>query len=107
MTVADAERDVFRRHATSVNVPLRLSSLAAWTRWLPGPNSSPGHSSRSPSPRRWAYVQGVAARARSLVPVLGAGEALGQTGEVRLPSSLVDHVPAPGPNFHRQATTSF
>ena len=39
---------------------------------LHGPNSSPGHSSSELLPRRWAHVQGVAARARSLAPVLGA-----------------------------------
>jgi hypothetical protein len=55
-----------------VNVPRRLSSLghmntlASWA----------GHLTQAllpePLPRRWAHIQGVAARARSLVHVLGA-----------------------------------
>jgi hypothetical protein len=55
-----------------VNVPPRLSSLdrmntlASWARPLAGALL------RDPLPRRWAHVQGVAARARSLAPVLGA-----------------------------------
>ena len=63
---------VLRRHATSVNVPRPLSSLgrmntlASWA----------GHLAQAllqePLPRRWAHVQGVAARARSLDHVLGA-----------------------------------
>ena len=67
-----AQQDVFRRHATSVNVPRPLpslghmSTLASWA----------GHLARAllqdPLPRRWAHVQGVAAQARSLAPVLGA-----------------------------------
>jgi putative nucleotidyltransferase with HDIG domain len=72
MTGPDSEQDVFRRHATSVNVPPWLSSLghmntlASWA----------GHLAQAllqePLPRRWAHVQGVAARARGLAPVLGA-----------------------------------
>ena len=67
-----AEQDVFRRHATSVNVPPRLSSLgrmntlASWAEHLAQALL------QEPLPRRWAHVQGVAARARSLAPVLGA-----------------------------------
>jgi HD domain len=67
-----AQQDVSRRHATSVNVPRPLpslghmSTLASWA----------GHLAqnllREPLPRRWAHVQGVAAQARSLAPVLGA-----------------------------------
>jgi hypothetical protein len=66
------KEDVFRRHATSVNVPPRLSSLggmntlAAWAEHLARALL------QEPLPRRWAHVQGVAARARSLAPVLGA-----------------------------------
>jgi len=64
-------QDVRRRHATPVNVPRRPSSLgrmntlASWA----------GHLAQAllqePLPRRWAHVQGVAARARGLAPVLG------------------------------------
>jgi len=67
-----AQKDVFRQHATSVNVPRPLpslghmSTLASWA----------GHLAQAllqePLPRRWAHVQGVAAQARSLAPVLGA-----------------------------------
>ena len=72
MTGRDAEQDVFRRHATSVNVPPRLPSLgrmntlASWAQQLARALL------QEPLPRRWAHVQGVAARARSLAPVLGA-----------------------------------
>ena len=72
MTGPDAEQDVFRRHATSVNVPPQLSSLgrmntlASWAQQLARALL------QEPLPRRWAHVQGVAARARSLAPVLGA-----------------------------------
>ena len=72
MTGPDGEPDVFRRHAMSVNVPLRLSSLgrmntlASWAQQLAQALL------QEPLPRRWAHVQGVAARARSLAPVLSA-----------------------------------
>ena len=72
MTGRDAGQDVFRRHATSVNVPPRLSSLgrmntlASWAQQLARALL------QEPLPRRWAHVQGVAARARGLAPVLGA-----------------------------------
>src|SRR5689334_21279321 len=62
----------FRRPARSVNVPLRLSNLgqvntlASWAQQLA---CALLQESR---PRRWTHVQGVAARARGLVPVLGA-----------------------------------
>ena len=55
-----------------VNVPRRLSSLgrmntlASWAQQLARALL------QEPLPRRWAHVQGVAARARSLVPVLSA-----------------------------------
>jgi putative nucleotidyltransferase with HDIG domain len=72
MTVPDAEPDVFRRHVTSVNVPGRLSSLGRMNALA----SRAEHLARSllqePLSRRWAHVQGVAARARSLAAVLGA-----------------------------------
>jgi hypothetical protein len=71
MTGRDAGQDVFKRHATSVNVSPRLSSLgrmntlASWAQQLARALL------QEPLPRRWAHVQGVAARARSLAPVLG------------------------------------
>ena len=68
----DAEQDVFRRHAMSVNVPPQLPSLgcmntlASWARQL-------ARELLQEAPlRRCAHVQGVAARARDLAPVLGA-----------------------------------
>ena len=68
----DAEQDVFRRHVTSVNVPRplfslgRMNTLASWAEHLARTLL------QEPLPRRWAHVQGVAARACSLAPVLGA-----------------------------------
>ena len=68
----DAEQDVFRRHATSVNVPPqlpslgRMNTLASWAEQLARALL------QEPLPRRWAHSQGVAARARGLAPVLGA-----------------------------------
>ena len=62
----------FRRPAASVNVPPRLpnlgrmNTLASWAQQLARALL------QEPLPRRWAHVQGVAARARSLAPVLGA-----------------------------------
>jgi HD domain len=59
-----------------VNVPRRLSSLgrmnalASWTEHLAQALL------QESLPRRWAHVQGVAARARSLAPVLGADAGL-------------------------------
>ena len=72
MTGRDAEQDVFRRHAASVSVPSRrpslsrMNTLASWAQQLAR------ELLQEPLPRRWAHVQGVAARARSLAPVLGA-----------------------------------
>jgi hypothetical protein len=72
MTGPDAEQDVFRRPATSVNVPgwlpslVRMDTLASWAEHLARALL------QEPLPRRWAHVQGVAARARGLAPVLGA-----------------------------------
>ena len=73
MTGRDAEQDVFRRPAASVNVPsqlpslgLSMNTLASWGEQLARVLL------HEPLPRRWAHVQGVAARARSLAPVLGA-----------------------------------
>jgi len=67
----DAEQDVFRRPAASVNVPPRLSSLGLMnTLALWGEQLARGLL-QEPLPRRWAHVRGVAARARGLAPVLG------------------------------------
>src|SRR5690348_6304906 len=74
MTGRDAEQDVFLT-ACRVRQTSRRGCLAwaTWTpRWHHGLPSSPGHSSRSPCPAAGHTVQGVAARARSLAPVLGA-----------------------------------
>ena len=49
----------------------RLSGLAAWTCWHHGRSKLAQALLHEPLPRRWAHVQGVAARARGLVPVLG------------------------------------
>jgi hypothetical protein len=67
-----AEQDVFRWHATSVNVSPqlpnlgRMDTLASWGEQLARALL------QEPLPRHWAHVQGVAARARGLAPVLGA-----------------------------------
>jgi HD domain len=63
--------DVFRRHVASVHVPAPLTSvdgmqpLAAWAQDLARTLLADS------LPRRWAHVQGVAARARALRPSLG------------------------------------
>jgi hypothetical protein len=69
MTGPGAEQDVFRRHATSVNVPPRLSSLGRMNTLASWAEPLAQALLRDPLPRRWAHVQGVAARARSLAPV--------------------------------------
>ena len=64
--------DVLRRQAASVHVPARLTSvdlmqpIAAWAQDLARTLLADS------LPRRWAHVQGVAARARNLAPALGA-----------------------------------
>ena len=72
MTAPDAEQDVLRRHATSVYVPRRLSSLGRMNALASWAEDLAQALLQEPLPRRWAHVQGVAARARSLAPVLGA-----------------------------------
>jgi hypothetical protein len=68
--------DVSRRHVTSVNVPVWLRSLEhmqplpAWAEDLARDLLE------DKLPRRWAHVQGVAARARSLAPAFTAGKDL-------------------------------
>jgi len=55
-----------------VNVPLRLSSLGRMTALASWAEHLAQSYLQEPLPRRWAHVQGVATRARSLAPVLGA-----------------------------------
>ena len=73
MTGRDAEQDVFltarRVRETSRPRPPSLgpmTTLASWAERLAR------ELLQEPLPRRWAHVQGVAARARGLAPVLGA-----------------------------------
>jgi HD domain len=75
----DAEQDVFRRHATSVNVPPRLSNLSRMNTLASWAGQLAQDLLQEPLPRRWAHVQGAAARARSLAPVLGADAELLET----------------------------
>jgi len=72
MAGRDAEQDVFRRHATSVSVPPRLSSLGRMNTMASWAEHLAQVLLQEPLPRRWAHVQGVAARARGLAAVLGA-----------------------------------
>jgi putative nucleotidyltransferase with HDIG domain len=72
MTGSDGEQDVFRRHATSVNVPPRLSSLGRMNTLASWAGQLARELLQQSLPRRWAHVQGVAARARGLASVLGA-----------------------------------
>lgn len=60
------------RHATSVNVLPRLSSLGRMNTLASWAEQLAQALLQESLPRRWAHVQGVAARARSLTPVLGA-----------------------------------
>jgi HD domain len=68
--------DVSRRQAASVNVPALITSvdlmqtIAAWAEGLARTLLADS------LPRRWAHVQGVAARARILKPSLGADAGL-------------------------------
>ena len=55
-----------------MNVPLWLSSLGRMTTLPSWAEQLAWVLLQVPLPRRWAHVQGVAARARSLAPVLGA-----------------------------------
>ena len=65
-------RTSFRRHATSVNVPPQVPSLGRMTTLASRAGQLARALLQEPVPRRWAHVQGVAARARGLAPVLGA-----------------------------------
>ena len=56
----------------SVNVPPRLSSLGRMNTMASWAGQLASVLLQESLPRRWAHVQGVAARARSLAPVLGA-----------------------------------
>ena len=55
-----------------MNVPARLSSLGRMNTLASWAEDLARALLQEPLPRRWAHVQGVAARARSLAPVLGA-----------------------------------
>ena len=72
MTGRDAEQDVFRRPARPVNVPSQLPSLGRMNTLASWGEQLARALLQEPLPRRWAHVQGVAARARGLAPVLGA-----------------------------------
>jgi len=72
MTGPDADQDVFRRPAASVSVPPRRSSLGGMKTLASWAEPLARALLQESLPRRWAHVQGVAARARSLAPVLGA-----------------------------------
>jgi hypothetical protein len=72
MVESPAEQDVFRRHATSVNVPPKLLSLGRMTTLAFWAEPLARALLQVPLPRRWAHSQGVAARTRGLAPVLGA-----------------------------------
>ena len=61
-----------RRPAASVNVPPQLSSLGHMNTLAPWAQQLARALLQEPLPLRWAHVQGVAARARGLAPVLGA-----------------------------------
>ena len=65
-------RTSYRRPAASVNVPPPLSSLGRMTTLASWDEQLARGLLQEPLPRRWAHVQGVAARARGLAPVLGA-----------------------------------
>ena len=54
-----------------MNVPPQLSSLGRMNTLAPWAQQLARALLQQPLPRRWAHVQGVAARARSLAPVLG------------------------------------
>ena len=56
-----------------MNVPPRLSNLGRMNTLAPWAEHLARALLQETLPRRWAHVQGVAARARSLAPVLGAG----------------------------------
>jgi HD domain len=60
-----------RRPAASVNVPSLLPSLGLMNTLAPWAQQLARALLQEALPRRWAHVQGVAARARSLAPVLG------------------------------------
>jgi hypothetical protein len=66
----ETQPDVPRRHVTSVRVPgvthsVKCMDQALWAEELARKLLE------VPLPRRWAHVQGVAARARTLAPILG------------------------------------
>jgi HD domain len=69
-------QDVLLRHAASVNVPQRAPSLGRMNVLVSWAEDLSRRLLQERLPRRWAHVQGVAARARSLAPVLGGDAGL-------------------------------
>src|SRR6266568_3994624 len=64
--------DVSRRQAASVNVPAKLASVNSMQMLTARAESLARTLLADTLPRRWSHVQGVAARARTLKPSLGA-----------------------------------
>src|SRR5205823_4954674 len=64
--------DVSRRQAASVNVPVSLTSVDSMQMLTARAESLARTLLADTLPRRWSHVQGVAARARTLKPSLGA-----------------------------------
>jgi predicted hydrolase (HD superfamily) len=60
-----------RRHAASVNVPRIRTSVMIMKKQARWAERLARQLLEGPLPRRWAHVQGVAAQARSLAPMLG------------------------------------
>ena len=83
------------RWVVAVNVPPQLSSLgrmntlASWGKQLARALL------HEPLPRRWAHVQGVAARARGLAPVLGADADLIEAAACCTMSATAPALPSP------------
>ena len=75
----DASQDVSRQPATSVNIPPWLPSLGHMNALASSAERLARALLKVPLPRRWAHTQGVARKARSLAPVLGADADLLET----------------------------
>jgi HD superfamily phosphodiesterase len=69
--MAPTSPDVFRRHVASVNVLASLSSVDHMTSLADWAEELARKILEVPLPRRWAHVQGVARRARSIAHILG------------------------------------
>ena len=94
------KRTSFRRPATSVNVLPPVPSLGRMNTLAPWAEQLARALLHEPLPRRWAHVQGVAAQARGLAPVLGTDADLLQAA-----AWLHDIGYAPRPRHHRPAST--